>query len=152
MKHLPFPCAAMLLLIAPLLAGCIVPVSVTPTLCREIHAHDGLQIRMMFGLSRPDGSLIGNDDWQRFLNTEITPHFPAGLSVTEALGQWYDPKANKVIQEPSRIVWLILPYDTPSLQHNLKAVRRAYQQQFNQQAVGLSIQSGCSSFESVSAQ
>lgn len=138
-----------LILMTPLLGGCIVPVSVTPNLCREIGAHDGLQIRLAFGLTRPDGSVIERQDWQKFVDSEITPRFPAGFTVIDAQGQWYDAAGHKIIQEGSRIVWIVAPSSDRSLQAHLRAIRQIYQKRFNQQAVGLTIQSGCSSFESL---
>ncbi|MEN3165902.1 DUF3574 domain-containing protein [Gluconobacter sp. OJB] len=138
-----------LILMTPLLGGCIVPVSVTPNLCREIGAHDGLQIRLAFGLTRPDGSVIERQDWQQFVDSEITPRFPAGFTVIDAQGQWYDAAGHKIIQEGSRIVWIVAPSSDRSLQAHLRAIRQIYQKHFNQQAVGLTIQSGCSSFESL---
>ena len=140
---------ASLILTMPLLGGCIVPVSVTPNLCREIGAHDGLQIRLAFGLTRPDGSVIERQDWQQFVDSEITPRFPAGFTVIDAQGQWYDAAGHKVIQEGSRIVWIVAPSTNRSLQAHLRAIRQIYQKRFKQQAVGLTIQSGCSSFESL---
>ena len=140
---------ASLILTMPLLGGCIVPVSVTPNLCREIGAHDGLQIRLAFGLTRPDGSVIERQDWQQFVDSEITPRFPAGFTVIDAQGQWYDAAGHKVIQEGSRIVWIVAPSTDRSLQAHLRVIRQIYQKRFNQQAVGLTIQSGCSSFESL---
>ena len=140
---------ASLILTTPLLGGCIVPVSVTPNLCREIDAHDGLQIRLAFGLTRPDGSVIERQDWQQFVDSEITPRFPAGFTVIDAQGQWYDAAGHKVIQEGSRIVWIVAPSTNRSLQAHLRAIRQIYQKRFKQQAVGLTIQSGCSSFESL---
>ena len=140
---------APLVLTMPLLGGCIDPVSVTPNLCREIGAKDGLQIRLAFGLTRPDGSVIERQDWQQFVDSEITPRFPAGFTVIEAQGQWYDAAGHKVIQEGSRIVWIVAPSTDRSLQAHLRAIRQIYQKRFKQQAVGLTIQSGCSSFESL---
>lgn len=139
----------LLALTAPLLGGCIVPVSVTPNLCREIQTHDDVQIRLMFGLTRPDGSIIDGDDWQAFVDSEITPRFPAGFTVFDSQGQWYDAAGHRVTREASRIVWIVASSSDRNLQPYLKAIRQAYQKRFSQQAVGLAIQSGCSSFESV---
>ncbi|MBS1101847.1 DUF3574 domain-containing protein [Gluconobacter sp. Dm-62] len=140
---------ALLILTAPLLGGCIVPVSVTPNLCREIQTHDDLQIRLMFGLTRPDGSVIDDDDWQGFVDSEITPRFPAGFTVIDGQGQWYDAAGHRIIREGARIVWIVASSSDRSLQPHLKAIRQSYQKRFSQQAVGLAIQTGCSSFESV---
>lgn len=134
-----------LFLSLPLLGGCVVPVSVTPDLCREMRAQDTLQIRMMFGQTRPGGLPITDDEWQTFVTSEITPYFPSGLTIFKADGQWMNTVTHVVGREPSRILWVVTPPDK-NLQHNLRAIQAAYRQQFSQQAVGLTIQSGCSLF------
>ncbi|WP_233453426.1 DUF3574 domain-containing protein [Gluconobacter thailandicus] len=119
--------------------------SVTPDLCREMRAQDTLQIRMMFGQTRPGGLPITDSEWQDFMTKEITPRFPSGLTVFNADGQWMNTVTHIVGREPSRILWVVVPADK-NLQHNLRAIQAAYRQQFSQQAVGLTIQSGCSLF------
>ena len=47
--------------------------------------------------------------WLDFVVSEITPRFPAGLTVDDALGQWRDAATGKVIKEPSKELRLIVP-------------------------------------------
>src|SRR5215475_5932705 len=42
---------------------------------------------LYFGLSHRAGS-VTQAQWQKFLRDEVTPRFPAGLTVWEADGQW----------------------------------------------------------------
>ncbi|GBR70724.1 DUF3574 domain-containing protein [Gluconobacter kanchanaburiensis] len=141
--------APLLLGIVPLLGGCIVPVNVTPNLCRQIPTQDTVQIRLMFGLGKPDGHMISEDEWQAFIDSDITPRFPSGFTMIGTEGRWYDAASHKIIREPSRIVWIVAPASDRNLQPYLKAIRQNYQIRFQQDAVGLAIQSGCSSFDSV---
>ncbi|MBS1063109.1 DUF3574 domain-containing protein [Gluconobacter wancherniae] len=128
-----------------LLGGCVVPVSVTPNLCRAMQATDMLQVHLMFGTSFHGGNLIAASDWDDFVAKEITPRFPAGFTVLDSNGQWLDTVRHTVTREPSRIVWISTP-DRRNLQHDLNAIRDAYKTRFDQQAVGLTIQNGCASF------
>ncbi|EHH68603.1 DUF3574 domain-containing protein [Gluconobacter morbifer] len=128
-----------------LLGGCIVPVSVTPNLCREVSAQDSLQIRLMFGMTRPDGTTITEGEWQDFLAREVTPRFPAGFSVISSYGQWYDAANRRVTKEPSRLLWIVT-VPNRDLLGNLHSIRQDYMQRFSQQSVGLAIQNGCASF------
>lgn len=99
----------------------------------------------MFGLGRPDGSLISDAAWQDFLGKEITPRFPDGLSVLPAQGFWRDRQTGKTSSESSRLVWIATP-DSPDLAGRIEAVRRAYRARFSQQSVGVSLQRGCTAF------
>ena len=47
--------------------------------------------------------------WSDFVASEITPRFPAGLTVDDALGQRRDAATGKVIKEPSKELQLIVP-------------------------------------------
>lgn len=99
----------------------------------------------MFGLSRPDGRLITQTEWQDFLTTTLTPAFPAGLSVQEASGQWQDRTTQRVTREPARLVWVIAP-NTPALPATLDTIRDTYKARFQQQSVGLTFNVVCASF------
>ena len=46
-----------------------------------------IQDVLYFGLSTPSGGQITPEQWQGFLREEVTPRFPAGLSVVDAAGQ-----------------------------------------------------------------
>src|SRR5262249_43514584 len=41
-----------------------------------------------FGRNRPDGGTVGDAEWQEFLDSVVTPKFPKGFTVVEAIGQW----------------------------------------------------------------
>src|SRR3954454_21251950 len=46
-----------------------------------------LRTTLYFGMARPKGS-VSELEWQLFLRDEVTPRFPAGLTVWDAEGQW----------------------------------------------------------------
>src|SRR5689334_21818217 len=46
------------------------------------------RMELLFGASRRDGSAVGEVEWQAFLDTEVTPRFPDGLTVLTGYGQW----------------------------------------------------------------
>ena len=58
------------------------------------------EISLMFG--RNIGGELGVTEWSDFVASEITPRFPAGLTVDDALGQWRDAATGKAIKEPSK--------------------------------------------------
>lgn len=100
---------------------------------------------LLFG--RDIGSRLGVSEpaWRRFLAREITPRFPDGLTVSDALGQWRDPDSGRMVREPSKRVEIVLP-GKPDDPARLDAIVSAYKRQFRQRSVGLILQSACVSF------
>jgi hypothetical protein len=100
---------------------------------------------LLFG--RDVGRRLGVSEsaWQRFMSREITPRFPDGLTVTDAVGQWRDPGSGRIAREPSKRVEIVLPGNSSDAAR-LDAVVSAYKRQFRQRSVGLIVQSACVSF------
>jgi hypothetical protein len=46
------------------------------------------RLELLFGTSRPQGGTVTEKEWSSFLDTEVTPRFPAGLTVLNGPGQW----------------------------------------------------------------
>jgi len=83
--------------------------------------------------------------WKDFLDREITPRFPEGLTVFDAGGQWRAPAHEAVTRERSKVV-LIVFRDDPQAQDRLNAIAEAYKRRFNQRSVGIVIKPACASF------
>ncbi|WP_323990839.1 DUF3574 domain-containing protein [Nguyenibacter sp. L1] len=114
--------------------------------CTPFGAHQGIEISLLFGLTRPDGRAVTDTEWAAFLRDEVTPRFPDGLSVFQTMGQWRDRVTGRVTHEPSRIVWIAAGVATPDLLARIAAIRTSYRQRFQQQSVGLTIRPGCQAF------
>lgn len=80
----------------------------------------------------------------RFVDEELTPRFPDGLTVMDGGGQWRGPE-NKLIRESAKVVLIVLPKRGDSTQR-IEAVRGAYKTRFNQESVLLITQPACVSF------
>lgn len=85
-----------------------------------------------FGLDTPDGTLA-DAEWQRFVDTEITPRFPAGLTVFDARGQWRG-RDGRIEREPSRVVEIVHDDDARTRQA-LLALVAAYKSRYRQESV-----------------
>lgn len=88
---------------------------------------------LYFGLSRPGGGLVAEREWQAFLDREITPRFPGGLTVVSAAGQ-YRGGDGKRISEPSRLV-ILLHGGTPEEERRLREIVERYKTLFRQESV-----------------
>lgn len=99
---------------------------------------------LFFG--RNIGSEIGvsEDDWRTFLAEEVTPRFPAGLSVTDVAGQWRDADGT-IVREPSKALFLVLS-GGPGEAERIEAIREAYKTRFGQHGVMLVRGRACVSF------
>lgn len=99
--------------------------------------------QLLFG--RNIGNRIGVSEraWARFLDREIVPRFPDGLTVFDATGRYR--LANRVAREPSKMVEIALP-GTPEDMVRLNEIVEAYKTRFKQQSVGLIVRPACVSF------
>jgi hypothetical protein len=90
---------------------------------------------LYFGLAKPDGSEVTAEEWAQFLADEVTPRFPAGFTVIEALGQ-YQRDDKRIVKEKSRV--LILLYekkDRKGITVKIEEIRAAYKKAFLQESV-----------------
>jgi len=76
---------------------------------------------------------VSDAEWQGFLDAEVTPRFPDGLSAWDVQGQWTAPDG-RLSREPSKVVLLVLG-PKPGQQARITALIEAYKAQFHQQSV-----------------
>jgi len=98
-------------------------------------------------LGRKIGDRLGvsEREFLNFLDREITPRFPDGLTVYDARGQWRDPERNHIVREPSKVVMIVLP-GRPEDMARLSEVAEAYKKRFKQQSVGIVLRPACVMF------
>lgn len=83
---------------------------------------------------RPQDAPISEAQWRAFLDREVTPRFPDGLTVLDAYGQWLFRGA----KEPNRLktkVLVVLHEDTPQRRADIEAIRLAWKQATGHQSV-----------------
>jgi len=133
--------------LAAVFAGCAhpsgspVPVAGTaPTLTGD-PAHPGhtvgwVDTRLYFGMGPADHPEQGISEaqWQAFLDHEVTPRFPDGLSVLDLYGQWQGK--GQPAPERLRSKVLIIDYpDTPENRDKIEAIRAAWKTKTHDQSV-----------------
>ena len=99
---------------------------------------------LMFG-RKVDRIAVTEDEWAEFVDQEITPRFPDGLTVFSAAGQWRDHVSNRIVREPSKIVLIVLPGKTEDLAR-INEIAQAYKTRFRQPSVGVILRPACVSF------
>lgn len=91
------------------------------------------RLEMLFGTSRPHGAPVTDEEWARFLDTEVTPRFPAGLTVLRGPGQW---RGNDGRLAKERSNMLVIWHEPSALADaEIEAIRAAYKQRFDQESV-----------------
>ncbi|KQW71339.1 hypothetical protein ASE17_00070 [Phenylobacterium sp. Root77] len=100
--------------------------------------------QLFFGQNVGGKPGVSAAEFRKFVDEELTPRFPSGLTVLEGGGQWKGDE-NKLIREASKVVVLVLPN---GIDANLKlnAARKAYKARFNQESVLLVTQPACVDF------
>ncbi len=119
-----------LLLIAVLeLAGC----ASTRVEQSSATACDGspmTETELFFGMSRPGGGTVSENDWSEFLQTQVIPRFAQGFSVIESTGFWLDGQSKQTITETSRIISRLLrPGDAEAIPLMIDAYRKRFDQE-----------------------
>ncbi|HEX4249892.1 MAG TPA: DUF3574 domain-containing protein [Pseudonocardia sp.] len=90
---------------------------------------------LFFGTGRAGKPPVSDQEFDAFLDAEITPRFPDGLTMLSGLGQWRGSDG-KLTKERSSVV--ILLYPKPSAGDSgtkIEEIRHLYEQKFNQESV-----------------
>lgn len=116
------------------------PVATAPTLSGDAahpgHTQGWVDSRLYFGLGPADQPEKGvsETDWRAFLDREVTPRFPGGLSVVDVYGQWLSKGASA--PERLRSKMLIIDYpDNAENRAKIDAIRTAWKQKTGDQSV-----------------
>ena len=90
---------------------------------------------LFFGTAKPNGTAVTEEEWNRFLDEEVTPRFPDGLTVLSGIGQ-FRGSDGVIIQETSIVLILLYPEETrKSSSIKIEEIREAYKEAFQQQSV-----------------
>ena len=111
----------------------------SPTLKGDVTHPDAttgwVRTELYFGLGVP-GAQAGIDDagWQAFLDKEVTPRFPSGLTVMDAFGQWQGREQTHPERLRSKLL-VLLYKDGPSSRSAVDAIRAAWKAKTGDQSV-----------------
>ena len=73
--------------------------------------------------------------WQDFLDREVTPRFPEGLSVIDVYGQWSGPAANVTVRRERTRLLVIVHADDPAASAKIDAIRDAWKKLTGEKSV-----------------
>lgn len=113
-------------------SGCAGP-GTAPGFIANSPGRPWVRTELFFGMSRPGGVAVAPAEWQRFLDDEITPRFPDGLTVLDAAGQWRGA-SGRVTSEPAKVLILFHPPDSGA-GARIEAIRERWLKLFGQESV-----------------
>lgn len=114
------------------LAGCQKAPGIGPEKPR-IDAGQCVRSELYFGSRKPDGSSVSATEWNQFLEQELTPAFPDGLTIQVAQGQ-YRSKSGELQREATHVV-TVVHLDEPRIMTRIEELRASYKKRFQQEAV-----------------
>ena len=89
---------------------------------------------LFFGSAKPDGSAVTEDEFAAFVESEVTPRFPDGLTLLVGRGQFRNG-ARSIVRERSFVLILLHPGPDPESSVGVESIRRAYKARFAQDSV-----------------
>jgi hypothetical protein len=145
-NSLPFLLCLALLCQVLALAGCAHPgpgaaaPAIAPILQGDLahpgHASGWVDTQLYFGLGaagHPEQG-VSEAQWRAFLDKEVTPRFPDGLSVLDVYGQWLSKGSSAPERLRSKL--LVIDYeDNPENRAKIDAIRAAWKQRTGDQSV-----------------
>ena len=130
--------AALLVLTGALVAGCQTMQPPAPA-CPA--GQENLRTAQLFLGRKNVGPRASEPDLQQFIDQEITPRFPDGVTVVNGGAQWQGSE-NVLMREAAKVVHIVLPAKG-DMNGKLEAVRKAYRTRFKQESVLVVTQPAC---------
>jgi uncharacterized protein DUF3574 len=88
---------------------------------------------LYFGRNSPNGE-VTEEQFQHFLEVEVTKRFPDGLTLLDGLGQFLG-SSGKIEKEKSKLLILFYPLTDRQADRKVEDIRTAYKGQFQQESV-----------------
>lgn len=133
------------LAVALALSACAAPPAAPVIACPD-GLRQGVVAELFFGRNRDGAQVVGEAAWDAFLATEVTPRFPDGLTVLDAIGQWRGADGHAG-REASKLLILALPGASPAeAASRLEPLAEAYRRRFQQESVLRLLRPACIGF------
>jgi hypothetical protein len=89
---------------------------------------------LYFGSDEHNGSVVSESEFGQFIDSEVTPTFPDGLTVVTGYGQFLDSEG-VVEKERSMVLILFYPLTEFDANEKITQIRDCYKKKFNQESV-----------------
>jgi hypothetical protein len=99
---------------------------------------------LFFGRAMP-GGVVSEAQFKVFVDEQVTPRFPDGLTLLAGIGQFRDARGATMV-EGANVLILLYPHGDARADRKIDAIRRDYRQRFEQQSVLRADSLSCVSF------
>ena len=89
---------------------------------------------LYFGSQKAQGDAVTEAEFEQFVDDEVTPRFPDGLTLLTGYGQFRN-SANLIIEEQSFVLILLYPHEDTEANREIEEIRTAYKAAFDQESV-----------------
>jgi hypothetical protein len=89
---------------------------------------------LYFGSMKPDGSMVNDAEFTQFVDQQITPRFPDGLTLLKGYGQFKN-SVDVIVREDSRLLILFYPPQTLDANKKIQDIRELFKSAFQQESV-----------------
>jgi hypothetical protein len=138
MKHLRWALLPVVVLLCVSGTGCATKTGTSAVAAVEKSTSGWLRTELYFSIgdwTETALSTEGESRWIAFLDSEVTPRFPDGLSVIDVYGQWRSLKpGSPVLRERSRLLVILHPA-TAEAAAKIEAIRAAWKQPTGEESV-----------------
>ena len=137
MKHVGLLVATMLL--ASTTAGCASTTSTTASMqgdaSRPAQSSGWIRSELYFAVGNEDGTgVIDDARWRAFLDAEVTPRFPDGLTVLDGYGQWRFQQDGRLVRQRAKVL-VVLHEDGARRREDIEAIRLAWKRMTGHESV-----------------
>jgi hypothetical protein len=115
------------------LAACTPPPAQTMAPACAAPLKPALQVDLFFGRERDKGREVTEAEWASFVNEEVTPRFPEGLSVLDVRGQYRHP-SGRIERERTKLL-VVVVFDAPAHHAKVQALVETYSRRYGQHTV-----------------
>lgn len=93
-----------------------------------------VRTELYFGTNRSNGQPITEMEFDKFIETEVTPRFPDGLTLLTGYGQFRN-SVGSIIREKSFVLILFYPPQQQDANARVQEIRQNYKTAFQQESV-----------------
>ncbi len=127
--------AVLALTVALAVGGCVTPAAMQDDAARPAQAAGWARSELYFAVGNEDGSgTIDDARWRAFLDTEVTPRFPDGLTVLDGYGQWRFRDGGRLVRQRCKVL-VVLHEDDAARREDIEAIRRAWKRATGHESV-----------------
>jgi len=100
---------------------------------RPAAAEVWVRTEVYFGSNKPHGE-VTDAEFNSFIDSEVTPLFPDGLTLLTGAGQFKNSQG-ELIREKSHLLILLYPPQTQDANRNIQFIRERYKKIHSQESV-----------------